>query len=105
LQKAIDGNFQDVAKLFTSTNGFATQLNSLTGDMLATDGLITSRTDGLNNSIQNIKKREDSMQARLDSIEERYRTQFIALDQTISSMQSTSAYLTQQLSALTNLSG
>ncbi|WP_026223852.1 flagellar filament capping protein FliD [Methylosarcina fibrata] len=104
LQKAIDGNFPDVAKLFTSTNGFATQLNSLTGDMLATDGLITSRTDGLNNSIQNLKKREDNMQARLDSIEERYRAQFIALDQALSSMQNTSAYLTQQLSALAKLS-
>lgn len=104
LQKAIDENFEDVAKLFTSTEGFATQLNSLAGDMLATDGLIASRTDGLNNSIQNIKKREDSMQARLDSIEERYRAQFIALDQALSSMQSTSAYLTQQLSALAKLS-
>lgn len=105
LQKAINGNFQDVAKLFTSPEGFAAKLNTLATDLLDDEGLIASRTDGLNTSIKNIKKREDSMQARLDAVEQRYRAQFTALDTALSNMQSTSAYLTQQLSALAKLSG
>jgi flagellar hook-associated protein 2 len=105
LQKAIQSNFQDITDLFTSTDGFATKLNGLATQLLDDEGLIASRTDGLNTSIQNIKKREDNLQTRLEAIEQRYRAQFIALDTALSSMQNTSAYLTQQLSALAKLSG
>ena len=39
---------------------------------------------------------------RLDQTEKRYRAQFSALDLVISKMQSTSTFLTQQLTALQN---
>jgi flagellar hook-associated protein 2 len=105
LQKAINENFDDITKLFTSSEGFAAQLKTLSDNFLDDEGWIATRTDGLNTSIQNIKKREDAMQSRLESIEQRYRAQFTALDTALSSMQTTSAYLTQQLSALAKLSG
>ena len=68
--------------------------------MLGNDGLLTTRANGLNESIKNIVSRQDSMQTRLDQIEANYRAQFTRLDVTIASMQNTSSFLTQQLAGL-----
>ena len=70
----------------------------LTGSIIY--GLLKSKTDGLNVSIKTIADQAARFETRLDSIEKRYRAQFVALDATLSSMQSTSDYLTQQLAAL-----
>ena len=67
------------------------------------DGMISSRTDGINRSIKDVGKNRDAVNLRLTNIEAQYRKQFTALDVMISSMTSTSNYLTQQLAALANL--
>lgn len=105
LQKAIDNNFDDIATLFSSTSGYATVLSNLAEDMLGDNGLITSRTEGINTSIENNKIRQENMELRLEAIEKRYRTQFTALDAALASMQNTSAFLTQQLAALAQNTG
>ncbi|HWI13559.1 MAG TPA: flagellar filament capping protein FliD, partial [Burkholderiales bacterium] len=82
------------------THGYAQQLNTLALDLLDTDGAIASRTDGINKSIKDIDNRRDALNQRLVDIEKRYRAQFTALDQLLSSMTSTSNFLTQQLANL-----
>lgn len=100
LQKALDGKFDNIAKLFSGADGFATRLSTATADMLGAKGVITSRTDGLNTSIKGLSARQAEVESRLALTEKRYRAQFTALDATISKMQSTSSFLTQQLTAL-----
>jgi len=72
----------------------------LTTSLLSTTGTITSRTSGVNKSIEDIGKRRVTLNNRLADIETRYRAQFTKLDTTISSMTTTSNYLTQQLASL-----
>lgn len=100
LQTAIDKNFDSIATLFTAEDGYATRLAAMAGDIVADKGVIDSRTEGLDESLKHIAKRKDDMSVRLEAIEERYRKQFGALDAALASMQNTSAYLTQQLAAL-----
>lgn len=102
LQKSLDSNFNGVAALFSGTDGYATRLGTATTDMLGTKGVISSRTDGLNSAIKQNASRQDDMSTRLDQTEKRYRAQFSALDTVMSKMQSTSTFLTQQLTALAN---
>lgn len=83
--------------------GYASMLNTLVGGFLGTTGLISGRTDGINRSIKDIGTQREAVNRRLADTEERYRKQFTALDVMISSMTSTSTYLTQQLDALANL--
>jgi flagellar hook-associated protein 2 len=64
--------------------------------------MLASRTDGLNASIKDLDKRQDDFNDRLAAVEARYRAQFTALDTMLSSLNQTSAYMTQQLSALQN---
>jgi len=82
------------------SQGYAYQLNNLATSFLGTGGLLSSVTEGLNNSIKDVGKQRDAFSAKLDDIEKRYRTQFTQLDVTLSKMQSTQAYLTQQLAAI-----
>ncbi|MDD2685021.1 MAG: flagellar filament capping protein FliD [Gallionella sp.] len=100
LDSKISTNFADIASLFTSTTGYSTTLGSWATNVLSSDGLIASRTDGLGRSIKDIGTRRAELEARMISIERRYRTQFTNLDTMLSSMNQTSTYLTQQLANL-----
>lgn len=83
------------------SRGYAYTLNNLVGGFLGASGTITSTTNGVNKSIADIGKQRDILNTRLIASEARYRAQFIALDRTISNLNATSSFLTQQLSALT----
>lgn len=86
------------------SQGYAFQFNRLASSLLdATTGPLTSRTDGINASIKNLAADRVQLTARLATIEAAYRAQYTALDVSISSMNSTSSYLTQQLAALAKL--
>jgi flagellar hook-associated protein 2 len=100
LQTALDTNFDNVGQLFTSATGYGTRLTKMTTDMLATNGLIQSRTDGIKSSLKGMEKSQLALEDRLTQTEKRYRAQFAALDTMMSQMQSTSSFLTQQLASL-----
>jgi flagellar hook-associated protein 2 len=102
---AVAKSSSDVAALFsddtTTSKGVAVRMSTILDAMLASNGLISSRTDGINSSIKDIGKQRDALNLRLTAIEKRYRTQFSALDSLVASMQQTSSFLTQQLASLT----
>lgn len=105
LQAALNDPTKDVASLFSSTTsdnkGIAVRFNEMLSSIVGSNGLITGRTDGINRTIKDIGNRRDALNLRLVGIEARYRAQFSTLDTLISSMNKTSAFLTQQLSSLT----
>jgi len=82
------------------SHGVGDRLGTLLENLLANKGLIGGRTDGLQISIENIGHQRDAINRRLATTEARYRAQFTALDNLISSMNSTSSFLTQQLANL-----
>ncbi|GGC03522.1 hypothetical protein GCM10007205_10900 [Oxalicibacterium flavum] len=86
------------------SQGYADRLNKLAESFTSTDGLIASRTTGINASIKDLGKQSDAIETRLTSIEARYRAQFTALEVMISNMNSTSTFLSQQLAQISSLS-
>jgi len=82
------------------TIGYAAQLDTLVTSLLSSDGMIASRTDGIASSITRLDKQADAINLRLTAIEARYRAQFTSLDTLLSSMSTTSSFLTQQLAAI-----
>lgn len=79
--------------------GYASQLDSVITNLLDTTGILASRTDGINSSISRLDKQADSITLRLTAIEARYRAQFTKLDTLMSSMSTTSSFLTQQIAS------
>jgi flagellar hook-associated protein 2 len=84
----------------TTLAAYGTAFNGAIASMLNTGGVLESRVSGLNASIKSYNDRKTTLEFRVENIEKRYRAQFTALDKLVSSMQTTSTYLTQQLSAL-----
>ena len=97
LSTAINNNLAGVANLVSA---FSNVLKTATDGLVGPTGTIAARTDGINASIKSLTKQEDAISARLTQIEARYRKQFTALDSLMSSMTTTSTYLTQQLANL-----
>ena len=84
------------------SQGFAYQLDQLASSFLGENGAISMRTDGINSALKKLDSDKLTLEAKLSRIQKQYQDQFTKLDTTMSSMNSTSAYLTTQLTALAN---
>jgi flagellar hook-associated protein 2 len=100
LKLAINGGSAGGRGDITFSQGYAVLLTTLATGFIGTDGVITSRTSGLNDSMKSIAKQKSTFQDHLTDLQKMYTTQFNALDSMLSSMQSTQTYLTQQLAAI-----
>jgi flagellar hook-associated protein 2 len=101
LDGAFDQDFDAIGNLFTAPeSGVAARLDALVDPYLSTGGLLDTRTDGLNLSIEDIGDRRQSLDERLAAVETRLFDQFNALDSLLAQLQSTSNFLAQQLANL-----
>ena len=87
------------------SQGVGYRLDQVLTGLLASDGTLQARTDGLQSTIKDIDKRKDALQTRLDAVRAAYLKQYNALDTQLAQMQSMSTYLTQQLANLPKISG
>ena len=100
LNKAISADYAGVTNLVAKVgDAYNTTLDSIAG----TSGTLISATNSTTSIIKSLTNRQTTLSARLTQIEANYRKQFSALDTLVASMNSTSSYLTQQLSALSRL--
>lgn len=97
LSDAMASSFDDVAALFNSTNGFATRFEAWAKGVAGSGGTFENQTTSWNNSLKQLATQIDSMEVRMKSLESMYRQQYSSLNSLLASMQSTSAYLSQQL--------
>ena len=104
----------DSAKLGTAMSSNAAGVAALTASigqaidtaatgLIGPSGPISTKTESINLSIKAIGSRRTQIQSHLDDVQARYTKQFSALDTLIASMNSTSAYLTQQLANISNM--
>lgn len=101
LTEAIDSNFDAIGDLFAKDEeGVAIRLDNVINNFVKTDGILDTRTQGLNQSINNISKERVDLERYLKSLEERLLNQFFAMDALIAQFNSTSDFLTQQLANL-----
>ena len=82
------------------SKGYAKQIDNFITNLLGDSGALTTHTDQLNDSIKRLQDQEQTLNDRLDIVEQRYRARFTALDKLMGSMSTTSSFLTQQLSRL-----
>ena len=103
LTAAMNLDFAGVANLFADgTSGVAKRMADLADQFTSVDGLVAQREEGLNSRIRSMESQRSQIERRLAMTEARLRAQFTALDSLVAQMQSTSAFLTQRLSALNN---
>ena len=104
------GNMPELKKLFANSggtnpgqDGIVRQLRAFGDSVLGTDGMLSTRTDGLNKSLSVNAKSQDDMQQRLDATEARMRAQYTALDTQMATLNALSTYMTQQITNWNNI--
>lgn len=82
------------------SQGYAYTLNNYANSVLGSGGSISSSTTELNTNISNVAKQITALQQGLIIKQALYTAQYTALNNIMTNMNSTSAFLTQQLSTL-----
>lgn len=103
LTQAINSNYEDVATLFSSEDGVANRIDDVLESYLQTGGILDTRNETYQTTLRSIESSRDDLQYRLEIIEERYRSQFAALDILVQQLNETGNFLSQQLSAVASI--
>jgi flagellar hook-associated protein 2 len=74
--------------------------NVVEGYLAGSNGVIKARTDGIDRRLRDISDQREALDLRLAALEDRYLTQFNALDGLLSQLTATGNFLTQQLATL-----
>jgi len=100
LNSAISANFSDAANLFSSSTGYATRLEEWAKSTLASGGLIDTRIQSLNQHVKNYNGEIDRLENRMSALQKKLTAEYTNLNLLLNNMNSTSAFLTQQLGNL-----
>jgi flagellar hook-associated protein 2 len=103
LGDALSTNPSAVIGLFThATEGFPARLKNVADSLTRSGGLIAGREEGLNSRVRSLEDQQERIERRLAMVEKTLRAQFTALDTLVSQLQSTGAFLAQQLTQQQN---
>lgn len=100
LDKALASNLSSVSDVFSSTDGVANRLNTKLGQYLQSGGPLDTRQTTLNKQLSGISHKRDTVQLHLDNMQKVLLKQFIAMDGVVGKFQSTSSFLSNQLSRM-----
>ncbi len=89
-----------VSSLFSSTKGVAATLNTQIGNALGTGGLIDTRSKTLVKQENSLTDQTNQLNDQMTQLTASLTQQYSKLNTLLSSLQTTSAYLTQQFAAL-----
>lgn len=101
----------DKTKLETATSNSATavsnllqsygrEFNDAIQNMQSPGGIVSNKVESMKSSVSRLNLNKESLEVRVALVEKRYRAQFTALDKYMSSMQTTSSYVSQQMAGL-----
>lgn len=100
LQAALTGNFSAVSKLFSGDAGIASQLDTLLTQQLSSGGSIDTRAQTLVKQSKALTDQTTALNKQMDALTANLTQQYSALNVLLSTLQSTSAYLTQAINSL-----
>lgn len=83
-----------------ANEGFMRRFARLAGDALGTDGVLSSRTQGLRQLITKNEEQQARYEDRVERYRERLVAQFSAMDANLSRLNALQSYVSQQLAAL-----
>jgi len=103
LDERLSNDLIDVKQFFSSANGLAQTFGNAVSGYVDDDGIINSRTEGLQSRLDGIDDKRDRLDRRMEALEARLNAQFTAMDILVAQLQSTGSFLTQQLANLPSI--
>jgi len=100
LDTILADNFRAVQNLFSADDGYVSRLTGVIDSFTGSDGILETRTDGIQSSIDGIALQNEALNQRLVNLEARLLRQFNGLDSLLAQLNNTSNFLAAQLSNL-----
>jgi len=95
VKKAVSTDFEGVAAYFTGDGGLTSRLSDKLKPYTDGGGILESRTDSLQATIDKVDKQKEDLDTRMKALEERLYKQYNAMDSLVAQLMSTSDSLTQ----------
>ena len=105
LQTALSSNFSAVSQLFSGSNGVAAQLNGQITADLGAGGSIPSYGQTLTSQENALTTQSNTLNTQMAALTASLTQQYATLNTLLSSLQSTSSYLTQAFASLPTVQG
>jgi flagellar hook-associated protein 2 len=105
LSNALATNFSAVSQLFSGSGGVAATLNSQLSAALNSTGAIAATSSTLVSQENALTQQENQLNDQMTALSASLTQQYSALNTLLSSLQSTSAYLSQQFASLPTVQG
>jgi flagellar hook-associated protein 2 len=105
LSNALASNFGAVSQLFSGSGGVASTLNTQLTSALGSSGAIAATSSTLVKQENALTDQENQLNAQMTALSASLTQQYSALNTLLSSLQTTSAYLTQQFASLPTVQG
>jgi len=94
--KTGSANIKDLFMGDGKATGITTTMDKSLTSWLSSTGIVQAATDGVSKTLKNLTDQYNAASDRIDTLMARYKAQFTQLDVMMSSLNSTSSYLTQQ---------
>lgn len=101
--KALNENYDDIAKIFGGEAGLVSQLESVVTEYTKSGGILASRQDTIQSQLRENTKASDAASRYIASYEESLRKRYAALDTLLGQMQRQQANVTAALASLPGL--
>ncbi|NLM36672.1 MAG: flagellar filament capping protein FliD, partial [Firmicutes bacterium] len=102
----LESNLDDIARLFGATSdgtqGIFTRMHDALFEWTGSSGILKTKTDTLQKQMSDIDKQVAAMEDRLAKREEYYYAKFMAMEKALAAVQSQSAWLSAQLTAISS---
>jgi flagellar hook-associated protein 2 len=82
------------------TRGLVERLDALISSYIDSDGILSAKEDGINESLEQVQEGRDNLEVRLAALQARLIQQFSALDALVANFQTTGNFLAQQINSL-----
>lgn len=101
--KALNENYDDIAKLFGGEDGLVSKMESLITEYTKTGGILSNRQNTIQSQLRENTKASDAASRYIASYEESLRKRYAALDTLLGQMQRQQANVSAALSSLPGL--
>lgn len=98
--KFMEADFSALENIMSGQNGLATRFEEAFKEYSRFGGIIDGRVAGLETSLDRINSQRERFNIRMEQVEARYTTQFLAMDRVVSELINTGDFLSQQLNNL-----
>ncbi|MGB1271057.1 MAG: flagellar filament capping protein FliD [Endozoicomonas sp.] len=102
LDEALSTNFDELAGVLAGGSGLMADIEGIVDNYLGVDGSLAGREGRISESLRDLEDERLALESRLERVRSYYQSQFLAMENLLSSLDGTSQWLTSNLSPNNN---